>query len=256
MTHVVVLLGGIEVTPIIERIKKLLALSESENVNEAAAAAAAAQKLMSAHGLEQAAIDAASGAIDEAVDSAILFEHGARASTWKGIIAAALASTNGCAVYNFGRYGDGQRQVATMIVGPQVAAGTVRYMHAYLVAEVDRLARAQDHGNDGPTLGRAWYASFRLGAASAISQKIRGGHAEVMAAATVAPENKGAIVLIERRKEAVARIMAEKRLGKARKVTTSSSSGYAAGVTAGRGVSITNSSRAALGAGSNGSLKG
>jgi hypothetical protein len=256
MTLVAALLGGIEVTPIIDRIKKLLALSESDNVNEAAAAAAAAQKLMSAHGIEQAAIDAASGAVDEAVDSDILFEHGARASTWKGIVAAALAHANGCAVYNFGRYGDGQRQVATMIVGPKGAASTVRYMHAYLVAEVDRLARAQDPGNSGANLGRAWYASFRLGAAMTISQKIRGSHAEVMGAAAASGESKDAIVLIEKRKDAVARIMAEKRLSKARKATTSSSSGYAAGVVAGRGVSVGNSSRAALGAGSNGSLKG
>ena len=70
-----------------------------------------------------------------------------------------LSKANGCSVF--------KSQGGLTIVGSATNAGTVRYLYAYCVREVDRLA-SQKRGN-----GRTWLNNYRHGCVDAIHTAIR-----------------------------------------------------------------------------------
>ena len=74
-----------------ERIRKLLALADSPNENEAAAAAEKAQALMLRYGIEMAAV-AASGGERLAVDEHVV---DGKVDPWRRMLAAAVARSAG-----------------------------------------------------------------------------------------------------------------------------------------------------------------
>ena len=77
---------------ILDRVKKLLALSTSSNVNEAANAAAAAQRLMLEHRLTEADVsDTQEGQMFELSMGAVGF-----ASRWKFVLVTAVARAFFC----------------------------------------------------------------------------------------------------------------------------------------------------------------
>jgi hypothetical protein len=78
---------GAKRAKVLGKIKKLLALSTSSNVNEAATAAAAAQRLMLEHKLTEADVsDAQTGQMFELSMGAVGF-----ASRWKFVLVTAVA---------------------------------------------------------------------------------------------------------------------------------------------------------------------
>lgn len=156
---------------IIDRIQKLLALTQSSNVNEAAAAMAAAQALMTKHELELADIEAATPGAhsDDTVDTDLFREK--TFISWKYHLADHLARANGCRVYYttmIQRASGKQVGVVTHYVGSAAGLATIKYMYAYLVREIDRLAGEAR----GPGVDRAYLRSFRLGASLAIGQRL------------------------------------------------------------------------------------
>lgn len=82
---------------LIEKIRKLRALSLSENVHEAAAAAAAAERLIQEHNVAEAELEAASDAQVEAPTREDLAEVGTSSPTWKLFLSSALEKAHGCA---------------------------------------------------------------------------------------------------------------------------------------------------------------
>src|SRR5215471_21045969 len=85
---------------VIDKIKKLLALSESSNPHEAANAAARAAELMFEHKIQSADLEIAGGGKRpaEAVIETTL--HGGKwREFWKGQLADSLARSMGCRVY-------------------------------------------------------------------------------------------------------------------------------------------------------------
>lgn len=246
---------------ILSKLKKLLALAESDNVHEAAAAAARAQELMAKYQIDTACLDASA----PAGAPAILVENdylepakrnNARKELWKGSIAAALAKANGCQSYWEG--------ANLRVIGTRASAETVRYLYAYLVREVDRLA-AQNKGN-----GRAWINSFRIGAAHEISGAIRDGRqqaieaaqSEAMARMKADPVNHGsALALVTKgisRLQDEARKVSEftqqnLRLKPGRSAKASSGDGYYRGREAGATVKV--GSGPGLGRGTAGTLR-
>lgn len=163
---------------IIERIKKLMALSTSNNEHEAAQAAARAADLLAKHQLTEACLDEhgdAPGPIEQFdLDSGMKRVH------WKGILASGVCKAFGCAMYYRTNRSAGQRQVALVMVGRQADVDTVRYMYMYLVCEVDRLASHQylneckqaSVAGISPPGARAWKNAFRLGAAGIIQDRL------------------------------------------------------------------------------------
>jgi hypothetical protein len=247
---------------IIDRIQKLLALAQSDNVNEASAAAAAAQKLMTTHDIEQAALDVDTGAdVDVVVGSEVLHALGSKVCSWKGILAHALAEANGAKTYWHKAY-EGPTLVASLkIIGTKDQSNTVRYLFAYLVNEVERLAREAPGKRTGST--RSWYASFRLGAASEIADRVqKAARQAVQEVKQEAAASNGASLV--RVNDALARIDARTaairahaktlHLRSGRSSRVSDHNGYVAGKAAGATVRL--GGGPSLGAGAKGAIGG
>ena len=155
-----------ELDRIIERIKKLLALSSSQNPNEAALAAAKAQELLFRHNLSMAMVEAAL----EGGNSAYVsdrFDSGGWMH-WRRRLLAAVARNNFCRGVSY----QGTRDVG--IVGEPHNVTVVKHLYAFLVREVMRLADIgvkQERGLDEEEQ-RAWKRSFYLGAVRTIAQRL------------------------------------------------------------------------------------
>lgn len=80
---------------ILQRIQKLLRLSESGNPNEAANALALAQKLMERHRISRAEVEED---LDERIGE-ICVSEGHRFATWRQVLLADIAQHNHCATY-------------------------------------------------------------------------------------------------------------------------------------------------------------
>ena len=155
-----------ELDRIVERIKKLLALSSSQNPHEAALAAAKAQELLFRHNLSMSMVEAAL----EAGNSAYVsdrFDSGGWMH-WRRRLLAAVARNNFCRGVSY----QGTRDVG--IVGEPHNVTVVKHLYAFLVREVMRLADLgvkEQHGLDEEE-SRAWKRSFYLGAVRTIAQRL------------------------------------------------------------------------------------
>lgn len=175
---------------ILERIRKLLALAESSNVHEAAAAAAKAQELMTKHRIEQAELEG----VDVLEDEPVLNEEAESflgRKPWRELVLRGLAEANGCETYITKQRRTGR--ITLRVLGPASDAGLVRYMHAYLTREVERLSglaakaeretRRRD-GGDAWGVRLAWHNSFRLGAAAELKARLMEASTRTMADAS------------------------------------------------------------------------
>jgi len=156
-------------TSVKERINKLLATATSENQHEAELAMSMAQALIHKHKLSMAELSEAEAKdIEEAIiqDNDPIFAAG-RVSTWKNVLAGALALANDCRIIKHMGQGSslgGQRGTKTIIYGRPSDIANVRFMLAYAVTQLARLApvgRGKEYAN-------SWY----LGAACAIRERL------------------------------------------------------------------------------------
>ncbi len=248
---------------VLDRIKKLLALAQSSNVNEASNAAAAASKLMAEHQIAEAMLAAtpeAANATQEPIGTDVLHSSGGKRklARWAAALAVCVCEVNGCKCYVTG--------AELRVIGKSSDAQTARYLFAYLVREVDRLCDAEARSRGNP--GRTWCNNFRIGAMQTINSRLREGVAQARRTArqeAVAGDTLGTGAALVRVDHALARMDAHKaaieafgkRLGlRARAVSRSAydSSGREAGRRAGATVSLTGGRP--LGSGVRGSLRG
>lgn len=234
-----------------ERIRRLLALSESSNVHEAAAAAAKAQELMSKHQIDSAELAERAGEVDEPLCEEDLQVFGARLVTWRATLAGAVAEANGCDSYNqVWRGGDGRQvRALTRIVGPASSVQAVRYLLAYLEREIGRLCQVERSAGRSEAF---WLNSFRLGASYEIGRRVKLAAQESRIDA--AAGHGCALARIDRDAGRVAAAMAEKTLGKSRKPSIGNSQAFMDGIRAGRTVGV--ESGPALSSGPVASLRG
>lgn len=159
---------------VVEKIKKLLKLSRSENANEAAVAAARAAELMAKYAIEEASIRLDdSGRAAEPITEEVV-EKSKKRVAWKGCIASGLAQAFGAKMFWMG--GD------ITLFGRKSALQAIGYMHQYLTREVERLADEawEEHMKEVRAKGityyvqgtRTWKNGFRLGAASTIQNRL------------------------------------------------------------------------------------
>lgn len=155
----------------IQKALKLLKLSQSNNVHEAALAAQRAQELLAKYEIEQSIIDTELNGPGEKEEPIERFDHDplepARGNfpTWKSYLSASVAKANGCRV--FLSPGAKRNTAGVVIVGRRSDAQTTRYMYQMLCGEVERLTELQRTG-----LGKTWYNNFRLGVVDAIAKKL------------------------------------------------------------------------------------
>lgn len=235
------------------KVASLLKLANSNNANEAALAAQRAQEIMDKFHLDSAMLDIDGGAKvepDEPIvnfgsKGAPLYEANKR-STWRWRLAQEIALANGCRIYLTGG--------SIQIVGRPSDADTVRYLFAYLMKEVDRLADRESRG-----CGRTWANNFRLGVVDTIGEKMKEAAQHVREAARQearAANNPNALVRVNTAIERVAAksIAVDKWIKENMKLRSGrgTSSTYdgaarAAGRAAGREINVGSRSAGALG---------
>lgn len=164
------------ISSVIDKVKKLLALSKSSNANEAAAAAATANRLIDQYRLEESEIELSNSVQEDIfVDTESLYETG-RLTQWKSTLASILAHHYGCAIYNH----KGYRKNAFKLVGRKSDITVVRYMFAWLCLEIDRLSNEASKGRDFTrSTGKVFSNSFCSGAVAGIKTQLNASREEI-----------------------------------------------------------------------------
>lgn len=180
-------------SPIIEKVQKLLALSKSANINEAAAAAAVANRLIDQYRLSTTDLDSSTGTDFDPIeeDPEYIYQSG-KITAWKSLLISVLVKHYGCAYWNDTSYTTGRKVSRYRLVGKRSDIGITRYMFAWLTAECSRLADMEAKG-----MGRVFVASYCQGFVSGVAAQLRASRIEVQKDATSA-----AIVKIDAREEA------------------------------------------------------
>jgi len=159
---------------VIEKVKKLLALSKSSNVNEAANAMAAANRLLDEYRLSEADIIGSDSSLDPIIeDDSYVYETG-RISPWKQNLVMTLSSHYGCAVFNNCYYPEGRKVSRYKLLGRKSDIQIVQYMFAYLVLECQRLSDAEVKGQ-----GKVVVFSYCNGFVSGIAEQLHLSRKEV-----------------------------------------------------------------------------
>jgi hypothetical protein len=155
---------------VVERIRKLLALSTSANPNEAALAAEKAVELAQRHNLDLLRIDGPPADPYVEVSSDV-----GGASQWRWLLMSAVARANFCRALR--RRERGRLMAAMFLIGERHNIAVCEFLFAYLAREVDRLADGgwrRARRIYGPHVeGRAWKNEFRRGAVATIDGRLR-----------------------------------------------------------------------------------
>jgi hypothetical protein len=247
---------------VLAKVRKLLALAGdgAATEGEASNAAAAAQRLIEAHRLDEALLDAGEadapppepepvGANPDPLDVC------KQVVKWRGILAQGIARANGCRMYWRGMR-------AICVVGEPSRVASVRQLYAWLSREVDRLGGEAARGR-GRAYGHAWRVGCVERIAARLAEAARLGAAEAKATA-IATLGGAALARIDRAAEAADASAAERRalawmksnlkLRSTGRTTISNASGYAAGREAGDRIRL--AGHAALGRGAAGRIGG
>lgn len=163
---------------VIERVRKLLALSGSDNEHEAAAAAHRAQVLLAEHQLTMAELDAGDSDDGPEVVRETWF-NSKRIPGWRSRLAFGVAAGFGCEATRSAGWG-------MRIYGDPSAVATARATFAYLVQAIERCAREARRAYQGMESPRSYASAYRLGMADRLSARLRQRRSEAMAEAAEA----------------------------------------------------------------------
>jgi len=151
----------------LDKVRKLLALSRSADVHEAASAAARAQALVERYRLE-GLLEAEEAATAEPIEDEVL-ETARRSRRWKAVLASGLAEVNHCLAYT--REEGRERQIVLAGRAPDRAA--VQSLWEWLVPQIEWLSATHGAGHD-----KRWHDDFRVGAADTVCARLRSVSAE------------------------------------------------------------------------------
>lgn len=187
---------------IVEKVKRLLALSQSSNINEAANAAAIANKYIVQYRLRQAdLIEQSQGTVqpDPIVDDPEPMYMSARVIPWKLQLASVLAQHYGCAIWNDkeDRRVNGRGTSRFRLVGRSVDVNFTKQMFAWLVNEIQRHADVECLGMGHPT-----HASYCKGAVKGIENLLGETRASQLNVANQASRTKAIARMDNRFQEA------------------------------------------------------
>ena len=170
---------------IMDRIKKLLALSTSSNANEAAVAASKAAQMMAEYELEEADLRIESGeANQDPIDNTLWNGiDGKRTSTWRNSILMGLIKAFHChGWYTYEITGEFPNRVKNnrfRVVGRRANVQTANYMYLYLEKEIKGLSEKAwvEFATFSPleaklVHGKHWKNSFLLGASNEIYRRL------------------------------------------------------------------------------------
>ena len=181
---------------VLDKIAKLRALAAKAGTQaEAETAAAQAAALIAKYQIDETQVEVADPSKAEAVAEGdhLWTDYGPKKG-WLSLLASGLADLHGCAVVRFRRLGTSVYRIA----GRPSDVAIVRYLFAWLRAEIERLAQSEQ--------GRAAKNAFRLGAAAGVIEAM--GRARKQETAAVAATG-AAIVLASRSETSMAFFEAE-----------------------------------------------
>ncbi len=121
-------------TKIVEKIRKLLALSRSKNIHEAASAAAAAQEMMQEHRLALADVEL------PPISELTILDHRLM-SIWRWGLLTACARSYYCGCLRIEEDMDvGTLRVTGLILGTEDDCAAVKCLYEHMASEIDRLS--------------------------------------------------------------------------------------------------------------------
>lgn len=239
-----------------DKIRRLLALSESDNPHEAALAAAKAQDLILKYAVSQEQIRASGGATDDGpIEKESFGDYRGRIPDWHVALCSAMERSFMCSTF----YTPGRR---LWVVGRASARMAFVATHHHLVAQIVHMAdggwtkeREQMEDLEPRGMGgyaQRWKRSFAHGAIQTIRERLSEDIKRLEAASEVADAGEEvrqtAIVLRDRHQEAKQWVSANLSLGGGRRsAPLGSSGGLAAGRAAGRIIDLQRRSGRALG---------
>lgn len=141
---------------LIEKIRKLLALANSSNENEAAVAAEKASVLLAQYNLTLTDI----GTDQETEINRKLIEQTSRYITWKMILLTGIAQGNGCEALRNNYTG------MMTVVGTPTSLMVCQQLYDYLSKTIERRAKYRKGR------GRAYLNAFRVGCATRLSERL------------------------------------------------------------------------------------
>lgn len=239
----------------ISKVRKLLALSKSQNINEAALAASKAAAIMQEYCIEEAALHTPDSFSDEPVNSYI-FETdkpSRKKIRWRMQIATGCAKVFGCESY--WQYG-----YLISLIGRESDVQGARYLFDLIAPQVEQLADEQWNrvGQFNSYDKRSWMHAFRLGCASTVRERMELQVAERMSKLREEArenqkllswgESSNALMVINSRLLKVDQFMGSLNLKPSRKASISDVSGYHSGLRAGHKVNIGGQAKAGLNA--------
>lgn len=154
---------------IIDKIRKLLALSKSDNYHEAANAAGRAQALMEKYSIETAMLEEERAEKPADPIRGIIFQgKGGKLRTWVLNIAREVARANRLSIW----YTSTNKMAVINAAGTPHNIEAAQVLLGWLIGEVDRLYKEERPAGFTRGVGRSWANAFRLGAAKTIGQRL------------------------------------------------------------------------------------
>lgn len=212
-----------DITPILTKIKKLLALSTSNNPNEAALAAAKAQELLMAHNLTMSQVETHG---QESQYCEAFVKTGSR--VWQRLLLTAIARNNFCeSIY------DPQMKSAVLIGEPHNQE-VVIYLHRHLVSQLETMAAVAYKLSGTRMHAKSWLDSFYVGAVNSIHERLEAQRREMAAASNACKS----LVMVKdaELKAAMYKFCPNIKTAPAKRIR--SSNGYHEGVEAGKRVAL------------------
>jgi hypothetical protein len=175
---------------IADKIKKLLALAQSSNPNEAALAAARAQELMVKYAIDEAQLAGTPGHVEEEIQSEPMSGKYGAVQHWHAQLADTIARSFFCRVYFVPR-GD------VYMVGRATDREALRATYLYLLGEITRMsdsawiaARAGLPMLKSQQLGGyaiKWKRAFHVGAVATVRERLASNLRQLSTSPAAAP---------------------------------------------------------------------
>jgi len=158
-----------DLSPVLDKVRKLLQLATSDNANEAAAAMAKAQSLIEQHRLSVAELEVSGSGVQETERSDfVLVLNGTRLPIWQMRLIITLVKANGCDTWAHRTTNEtGKIVTEQRVIGRESDVAAVKYLFSYSVSELGRLARLCCKG-----LGRSYHNAWYQGAVTGIKDQI------------------------------------------------------------------------------------
>ncbi len=212
-----------EQAQVIEKIRKLLALSTSNHPAEAAAAKA--QALLQQYNLERAQVEEKRASGPLYLKQLVDLES---RQQWRRVLLAVVAQAHFCQALDF------RGTTRSVLIGERHNLEVVEYLFAYLVGQLERMATAAYRQSGSLVPALTWKDAFYLGAIHSLQQRFQ----QQQQAFQASSDASRALVVVKDAElaEAVRHFYPHTRQGRAKPVK--STGGYAQGVQAGKDMSL------------------